>query len=29
MPGVDERETDLIISYNRIWWLTSNTNHMD
>jgi hypothetical protein len=21
-----EREMDLIISYNRFWWLTSNTN---
>jgi hypothetical protein len=20
---------DLIISYNRFWWLTSNTNHVD
>ena len=24
-----EREMDLIISYNRFWWLTSNTNHVD
>jgi hypothetical protein len=24
-----ERKMDLIISYNRFWWLTSNTNHMD
>jgi hypothetical protein len=24
-----EREMDVIISYNRFWWLTSNTNHVD
>jgi hypothetical protein len=24
-----EREMDLIISYNRFWWLTPNVNHMD
>jgi hypothetical protein len=24
-----EREMSLIISYNRFWWLTSITNHMD
>jgi hypothetical protein len=24
-----EREMDLTISYNRFWWLMSNTNHMD
>jgi hypothetical protein len=24
-----ERKMDLIISYNRFWWLTSNTNHVD
>jgi hypothetical protein len=24
-----EREMVLIISYNRFWWLTSNTNHLD
>jgi hypothetical protein len=24
-----EREMDLTISYNRFWWLTSNTNHVD
>jgi hypothetical protein len=23
------REMGLIISYNRFWWLTSITNHMD
>jgi hypothetical protein len=27
--GEIEREMDLIISYNRFWWLTSNTNHVD
>jgi hypothetical protein len=27
--GEIEREMDLIISYNRFWWLTSSTNHMD
>jgi hypothetical protein len=26
---VGEREMDLIISYNRFWWLTSITNHVD
>jgi hypothetical protein len=26
---ITEREIDLIISYNRFWWLTSNTNHVD
>jgi hypothetical protein len=29
MNEVFEREMDLIISYNRFWWLTSNTNHVD
>jgi hypothetical protein len=24
-----ERDIGLTISYNRFWWLTSNTNHMD
>jgi hypothetical protein len=24
-----EREMNLIISYNRFWWLTSNTNYVD
>jgi hypothetical protein len=24
-----EREIGLTISYNRFWWLTYNTNHMD
>jgi hypothetical protein len=24
-----EREIELTIFYNRFWWLTSNTNHMD
>jgi hypothetical protein len=24
-----ERKMDLIISYIRFWWLTSNTNHVD
>jgi hypothetical protein len=24
-----EREMGLIISYNRFWWLTSITNHVD
>jgi hypothetical protein len=28
-PTSGEREMDLIISYNRFWWLTSNTNHVD
>jgi hypothetical protein len=27
--GRGEREMDLIISYNRFWWLTSITNHVD
>jgi hypothetical protein len=27
--GEIEREMNLIISYNRFWWLTSNTNHVD
>jgi hypothetical protein len=27
--GEIEREMDLIISYNRFWWLTSITNHVD
>jgi hypothetical protein len=27
--GEIEREMDLIISYNRFWWLTSNINHID
>jgi hypothetical protein len=27
--GEIEREMDLIIPYNRFWWLTSNINHMD
>jgi hypothetical protein len=27
--GVAEREMSLIISYNRFWWLTSITNHVD
>jgi hypothetical protein len=27
--GEIEREIGLTISYNRFWWLTSNTNHMD
>jgi hypothetical protein len=27
--GEIEREMDLTISYNRFWWLTSNTNHVD
>jgi hypothetical protein len=26
---VSEREIGLTISYNRFWWLTYNTNHMD
>jgi hypothetical protein len=29
LPNLIEREMDLIISYNRFWWLTSNTNQMD
>jgi hypothetical protein len=24
-----ERKMDLIIFYNRFWWLTSVTNHVD
>jgi hypothetical protein len=27
--GEIEREMRLIISYNRFWWLTSITNHVD
>jgi hypothetical protein len=27
--GEIEREMDLIISYNRFWWLTSIANHVD
>jgi hypothetical protein len=27
--GKIEREMGLIISYNRFWWLTSITNHVD
>jgi hypothetical protein len=27
--GEIEREMDLIISYNRFWWLTSITNYVD
>jgi hypothetical protein len=27
--GDIEREIDLIISYNRFWWLTTKTNHVD
>jgi hypothetical protein len=27
--GEIEREMGLIISYNRFWWLTSITNHVD
>jgi hypothetical protein len=27
--GEIEREMNLIISYNRFWWLTSITYHMD
>jgi hypothetical protein len=27
--GEIEREIGLTISYNRFWWLTYNTNHMD
>jgi hypothetical protein len=26
---LSEREIGLIISYNRFWWLTSITNHVD
>jgi hypothetical protein len=26
---VSEREMDLIVSYDRFWWLTSITNHVD
>jgi hypothetical protein len=27
--GEIEREMDLTIFYNRFWWLTFNTNHVD
>jgi hypothetical protein len=27
--GKIEREMGLIITYNRFWWLTSITNHVD
>jgi hypothetical protein len=27
--SASERVMDLIISYNQIWWLTSNTNHVN
>jgi hypothetical protein len=27
--GEIEREMELTISYNRFWWLMSNTNHVD
>jgi hypothetical protein len=30
LPSMDsEREIGLTISYNRFWWLTYNTNHVD